>query len=468
MEKYPQLAKPPSKGGGVDLEQWHIAWRKNRKDVRFCLSFKRKEGAMKKEIKIVFYLFVVVFGFLLFTNTVQGEDLLPCVEGVQSTGSRYRICMPPEEVTYNGCFIIWAHGFQDADPSGEVEIPENQLCSDDICIPDIVIGMGFGFATNSYRKTGLAVVEGMEDILDLVRKLVHYSEVADQGPIVPDPPQIVYIIGASEGGLITTLLVEQNPKIFHGGYALCGPIGDFPHQINYLGDARVTFEYFFPGRIPGYGIFNGIDKVDSEYIMSDDWDDYFDDTIKKLLLDYPRRANQWAKVAKIPRDPENIDDPWSNSAKDVLRFPVVWPNLMDAEIELGGFPYDNCWKWYSGSRNDFRLNLKVKRFRADASAIIEMKKHYSTSGELEIPLITMHTKRDQQVPYWHEIFYMLKTIKKGSFLKDHFNIPIDRYGHCKFTLEEALGGFAMMLLYAGDFAMLANLETFMQAQQLEF
>jgi hypothetical protein len=97
-----------------------------------------------------------------------------------------------------------------------------------------------------------------------------------------------------------------------------------------------------------------------------------------------------------------------------------------------------------------------------------MKENYNTTGELEIPLITMHTLRDQQVPYWHETLYNLKTIARGSFLKKHFNIPIGRYGHCDFTREEALGGFALMLLYAGDFEMLANLETFMQAQQLEF
>ena len=52
----------------------------------------------------------------------------------------------------------------------------------------------------------------------------------------------------------------------------------------------------------------------------------------------------------------------------------------------------------------------------------------------------------------------------GSFLKEHYNIPINRYGHCKFTLQEALGGFTLMLLYAGDWELLAELETYMQAQ----
>ena len=33
--------------------------------------------------------------------------------------------------------------------------------------------------------------------------------------------------------------------------ALCGPVGDFAGQIDYLGDFRVLFDYFFPGVIPG-------------------------------------------------------------------------------------------------------------------------------------------------------------------------------------------------------------------------
>jgi len=419
---------------------------------------------MKKEIKIVFYLLAAVFVFSLCIIPAKGADVMvpPCAEGFQDdsgtqTGSIFRIYMPPPGIQYNGRFIIWAHGFQDA--GTEVEIPEGQLCFDGVCIPDILVGLGFGFATTSYRQTGLAVKEGMEDILDLVEKLTtDYVGSCD----IQDLDR-VYIIGASEGGLITTLLAEQNPEDifkFNGGYALCGPVGDFPFQINYLGDARVTFEYYFPDKIPGYGIFNDND------VMPLNWDVYFATTILQLFADHPLKAKQWFKVAKLPYDPENYLDTVLNSASDVLRYSVV--NLLNAIDVLGGQPFDNRWKWYSGSYNDFKLNLKVQRFRANASAVTEMKTYYNTSGELKTPLITMHTKRDQQVPYWHEIFYNLKTIKKGSFLTDHFNIPIHRYGHCNFTLEEALGGFALMLLYAGDWEMFSALETFMEAQQLEF
>ncbi|MGD9373981.1 MAG: hypothetical protein PVF14_21310 [Desulfobacterales bacterium] len=418
---------------------------------------------MKKAVKILFCLFAVVFVSSLFINPVKGAEVMvqPCAQYPQldedelPAGSILRIYMPPPQIGYNGRFIIWAYGFQDV--TDDPGISDDQLCFSDFCIPDVVVGLGFGFGVIYYGKTGLAVKEGKAKIIHLVKKLRKKGKICN----VDKDLVKVYIIGASEGGLITTLLAEQNPKeLFDASYALCGPIGDFPLQINYLGDARVTFEYFFPNEIPGYKIFNN----NSE--MPPKWDEYFEDEILPLFIAHPLKAKQWFKVAKLPYDPSDYITTVVNSAKDVLRYSVI--NLPDAVEVLGGQPFDNRWKWYSGSYNDFRLNLKVKRFRADSDAVDEMRDHYNTSGKLEIPLITMHTKRDQQVPYWHEIFYNLKTISKGSFLTDHFNIPIDRYGHCDFTLEEALGGFAMMLLYAGDWEMLTALETFMQAQQLEF
>lgn len=100
-----------------------------------------------------------------------GED------GIQSTGSKYRICMPLERVEYNGKLVIWAHGFQDAtDP---VQIPEDQLSLGDFSIPEVITSLGYGFATNSYRKTGLAVRQGYDDILDLIDIYSDISRILD-------------------------------------------------------------------------------------------------------------------------------------------------------------------------------------------------------------------------------------------------------------------------------------------------
>ena len=54
-----------------------------------------------------------------------------------------------------------------------------------------------------------------------------------------------------------------------------------------------------------------------------------------------------------------------------------------------------------------------------------------------------------------------------SFLIDHLNVPIDRYGHCEFTPEEAIAGFALMLVYAGDLELLSGVGAVLQGDSLK-
>ena len=58
--------------------------------------------------------------------------------------------------------------------------------------------------------------------------------------------QKYFVTGASEGGAIAAISLENDPT-YSGGVAVCGPIGSFQKQLNYIGDVRVLFDYFFPG-----------------------------------------------------------------------------------------------------------------------------------------------------------------------------------------------------------------------------
>jgi pimeloyl-ACP methyl ester carboxylesterase len=368
------------------------------------------------------FCFVMLFVFAFMPR----EAAAACdQDGVQDSGSIYRICMPPPS-SYNGMLVIWAHGFQDA--GTPVSIPEDQLCLDDLCIPDIVNGLGFGFATNSYSKTGLAIVQGKADILDLVNIYT-----AQKGA-----PTKVFLVGASEGGIITALALEQHPDIFSAGLSACGPIGDFPSQIKYLGDARATFNVFFPGVIPGA-------PFAPPPALAENWQAYYDAVVKPIVL-HPAnrdRLDQWVRVAQLPYDTANYLETVAASVEDVLRYSVV--NLADAARTIGGFPFDNDSRLYFGSSNDALLNLFVPRINADPVAQFVMQTQYQTTGILQRPLVTLHTLRDQQVPYWHEQLYAQKTISSGAYLRRHVNIAINRFEHCNFTAGELIGSFFTML-----------------------
>src|SRR6185503_13879897 len=159
-----------------------------------------------------------------------------CVDGVLPGGALSRICVPASG--WNGDLVVFGHGYIAFNQPLDFQ---HLVTPDGASVPDLIQSLGFAFATTSYRRNGLAILEGADDIRELVNLFRTTRGI----------PGHTYMAGVSEGGIITTLLVEQSPALFSGGLAGCGPIGDFRQQLNYYGDVRVLFDYFFPGVLPG-------------------------------------------------------------------------------------------------------------------------------------------------------------------------------------------------------------------------
>lgn len=340
-------------------------------------------------------------------------------DGTQTSGAIYRICMPtpPGNPTWNGDLIIFAHGY--VSPTEPVGIPEDQLT---LSLPNAVNVLGYAFATTSYSVNGLAVRQGVADLVDLVNIFS-----AAKGK-----PTHIYLVGASEGGLITTLAVEQHPDKFNGGLAMCGPYGDFAVQINYFGDFRVVFDYFFPTLLPG-------EAINIPASLQANWSSHYQTIIKPAIED-PAKAglvDQLLKVTQVPYD-VTMASPKSETIEGLLWYNVFSTN--DGIQKLGGQPFDNQKRIYSGSNDDVQLNQGVKRFSADQAALTEIAAYYQTSGKLTVPLVTLHTTGDPIIPYWHVSGYQGKTILADNIaLHEHFKI--ERYGHCTFTIFEVTAAF---------------------------
>ena len=344
-------------------------------------------------------------------------------DGTQPHGAVYRICMPGMRA-WNQDLVIWAHGYVDA--TNPVAIPEDQLClGGTFCIPTIVNSLGFGFATTSYRMNGL-VTTGVEDV----------SELIDLFTAQVGPPRRVYLVGASEGGLVTALSVEQRPDLFDGGLAACGPIGDFHRQVQYYGDFRVLFDYFFPGLMPW-----GTGAIPDEVIA--DWDNLWENTVKPAVFD---PANQSALLQLL----QAAKAPFVASAPETIEKTVhvgVWYNVFasnDIVAKLGGQPFDNIGRVYMGSSDNAALNAQVRRVAADPSALAAIDAQFQTTGELTNTLVRLHTTMDQQVAYMQERLYMMKLRAAGTKSLSPL-IPSLRYGHCQFKPWEALLSFAIMV-----------------------
>jgi pimeloyl-ACP methyl ester carboxylesterase len=352
-------------------------------------------------------------------NDVTGT----CVDGIQDSGAEYRICMPSGfDQPWNGDLVVYAHGYVPF--YADVGIPESQMSlpGSPYTVDQIVNFLGYGFATTSYYTNGLAVRPALSDLLDLVDIFV-----AEHGS-----PGLTLLTGVSEGGLITTLATENYPDVFDGGLAMCGP-GDFNRQISHYGDFRVIFDYFFPGLMPG-------EPITIPTSLIETWEtSYYSETILPVITNTTNTSqiNQLLQVTDVA--PYAFDLPTSTNSIERL----LWYNVyatMDGWAKLGGQPYSNLNRIYSGSDDDTALNAAVWRTSADPAALAEIERYYDPTGVLTSPLVTLHNTGDFLVPYDHVALYRAKVMQADN-LAMHRHFKVERYGHCAFEESEIVDAF---------------------------
>lgn len=357
---------------------------------------------------------------------------MPAPPGTLPSGALYTICFPPD---WNGDVVYWAHGY--VSPFAPLALPDDEV--DGTPISNIVLGLRFAYATTSYRANGLVAVDAVGDLVELAQAVQ---------TLVPDH-RFDYLVGGSEGGLATALALERQPAAFDGGVIACAPTGTFRGQVRYFFDVRAVFDVLFPGILPG-------SATDPPADLIANWETTYAPAVQAALIAQPGRTAQLLNVVGIAVDP---NDP-SSAVTSVLA--ALWYNVYatdDAREKLGGVPVNNRYAWYSGSANDFLLNLRVERTRGDAAALAALDT-YEANGRLRRPAQGIHTRYDPIIPYWQAQIYSVEALF-GSGLR-LLSVPSDNYGHCAFDAEEVLASFAILVLRVTGANLLASSAAFPQ------
>jgi hypothetical protein len=376
---------------------------------------------MRKILLIVSLLFLPAYSAAACTS---GAPVL----GVNGTAP-YVVVMPQPASCYNGDIILFAHGY--VAPGSPAGTWLSQLAlPDGTSLPALLNSLGFGFAASGFSKDGLAITQGIQDTKALT------TVIAGLGI----PVHKYFVTGASEGGAVAALSLENDPT-YSGGVAVCGPIGSFQKQLNYIGDVRVLFDYFFPGVLttgtPGESAIN----IPPALVAG--WTGVYVPAVLHALAANPLATLQLISAAQIP---VGLD---LRNAPDAI-VGALWYNVFgtnDAKATLGGNPYDNIGRTYHGSFNDARLNAMVARFAEDPAAVTHLGA-YETTGRLHNPLITLHTTADPIIPFWQETLYAGKVASQGAS-RQLLQIPVLRYGHCNVNATEASAALLLMVLRAG-------------------
>ncbi|MEM7133729.1 MAG: hypothetical protein AAF702_45965 [Chloroflexota bacterium] len=343
---------------------------------------------------------------------------LACEEGVQSSGALYQICVP--DANWNGSLIIWSHGY--VAPALPLAI-QNTFGS--ISLPDTLGLLGYAFATTSFSKNGLAIRQGVDDLVDLVAIFDEKN----------GTPALTYLMGVSLGAATSTLALEKYPDKFSGGLSMCGPYGNFQEQLDYFTNTRVLFDHFFPDVLPS-------SPIDIPESLIADWTNVSNTTVVPVLASPGNitQTNQLLATSQVAFDTQ-VPTTTVEALVSVLSFNVLGSN--DGVVTLGGQPFDNRDSTYVGSLNDEELNQFITRFAASQIALDEVAQHYETGGRIDVPLVTMHTTGDPIVPYWHATQYQTKIdgASRGSL---YMHQSFERYGHCRFTQEEIVGALTVL------------------------
>src|SRR5256885_11067711 len=306
-----------------------------------------------------------------------------------TSGALFKICFDPAK--WNRDLVVFIPGYHD--PASAPTLPADLSPTASAVL---FSGLGYAYATTSFRGTGLIErdtwIDG--DLLELVA-----TAKALLSATTGQTTRYVYQPGGSQGGLGTVMAVEQHPDIFSGGLAGCGPIGDYRRQIAYVADFRTVFDHFFAGVIPGWPVWRqDLSAGDPGYIDPNSWGPA--ESGAGAALDDPGNADRIRQVLDVTHAPTDPADPATVKGTTLGILWYSFRGTNDAVAKNGGMPFGNVGRRYSGSNADDALNAGVQRFPATADA--PRLATFQTSARLRPPPGPLHHTRDPHGPVCDE------------------------------------------------------------------
>lgn len=343
----------------------------------------------------------------------------------------YRIEVP---AAWNGNLVVWAHGYNGDGLELTVDNPPHRVW---------LIANGYAWAASSYSKNAYDVAQGAKDTHALTK---FFNGIAGK-------PNRTYITGVSMGGHITAVVIEQWPNAYDGAMPMCGVMGDYE-----------LFDFFLDFNL----VAQALAGVDAEYPPADDYMAVTVPYVKSMLEYYPytfpftlnAEGEQLKAVTEFRSGGERptFDQGflfWNGAVPGDFLFGLGTGT--DTLTKVKGIAVDNIDIIYQFDNDpeltteEQALNENVLRLERDPQS-----QHPNglanvpvVSGDITIPVLTLHTIGDLFVPFSMEQLYAQRVAENGA---SHLLVQraIRDVGHCTFTAEELVGGFIALVSWVED------------------
>ena len=420
---------------------------------------------MKRRLLILFALFALLCGLLVTTAGVaraatrSATISSSCITSGATTtlqgqigGAYYTIQVP---ANWNGTLVLYSHGYVFANKPLLNPAPD----AGDTQTAAVLLQQGYALAGSSYSQNGWALQQAFHDQVAL---LSFFKATCGK-------PTRTIAWGHSLGGIITAGLVQLHPNLFDGALPMCGVVAGGVGTWNEALDSAFAFDVLLAGNtlpivhlpLDPTNIFNQAEGILQSAQNS------AQGRARTALL---------AALTDIPGwfDP-STPEPAKNDYATQEQNQYLWEYFVDfgfafgarAELEFraGGNP-----SWNTGV--DYRKQLELSadsrevaalykqaglslnsdlntlnaapRIAADAGAVTYLNRYISFNGDLNMPVLTMHTTGDGLVVNQDEQAYASVVRSEGdsSLLRQVF---VHRAGHCAFTPAETLTAFSTLI-----------------------
>ncbi|MEP0201472.1 MAG: hypothetical protein ABJ084_16305 [Halioglobus sp.] len=334
----------------------------------------------------------------------------------------YRIEVPDD---WNGKLVVWAHGFRGDGP---------ELTVDNHPLRTALIPAGYAWAASSYDRNDYDIASGVKSTHALIKYF---------NGLVGKPEQVL-MTGASMGGHITGVLIEQYPQLFDGALPICGVMADYD-----------LFDFFLDFNLAA----QELAQVGSSIYPVDE-DTYLASTVPIIKSALGSPFAPWPFVAFNP-DGENLKNLTElRSGGDRPNFDNAWlfwnftDFLFDLAIGDGSLPRapgsaldntDTVYRFGTGadlSTAEMDLNKNIFRIAAEPQTRRKqgLAQVPTIQGDISMPVLTLHNLGDLFVPVLNQVEYAKRVEANGSS-----DLLVQRairgVGHCEFTGKELATAF---------------------------
>jgi len=404
---------------------------------------------MKRRLRLFLpLLLLALLGSLAFNvhlaRAVGAQTLTGAIDG-----AAYLIQVPEN---WNGTLVLYSHGYVAPGQSNPAQDVGDAITG------QWLLSNGYALAGSSYSQTGWAIQQAFHDQITLLNFF-------DKN--VGRPTRTI-AWGHSLGGIITAGLVQRYPQRFDAALPMCGVVAGGVGTWNQALDSAFAFNLLLGG-----GALQVVHITDPGGNLTTAEGDL---AAAQATPQGRARLALAAALGDLPgwfssTSPEPAaDDFAAQEANQFLweqqvDFPFAWALRAELESRAGGNPSWNTGvdyrvqlshsvdqqevsALYKQAGLDLNADLKAlqnaPRISANAGAVAYLNRYITFNGEIDIPVLTMHTTGDGLVVNEDEQAYasVVREAGNNSMLRETF---VHRAGHCAFTPAETITAFQTLI-----------------------